>query len=39
MNMNTETRAGGLVEYGNTQQIFNNPRDDRTKAYIAGKFG
>ena len=39
MNMNPETRAGGLVEYGATQQIFNSPRDDRTRAYIEGKFG
>ena len=39
MNMNAETRAGGLIEYGNTAQLFSYPRDDRTKAYIAGKFG
>ena len=39
MNMNAETRAGGLVEYSDTDQLFNNPRDERTKAYIQGKFG
>src|SRR5262249_41623643 len=39
MNMNAETRAGGLVEFGETRQIFNNPRDERTRSYIAGKFG
>src|SRR5262245_49389924 len=38
MNMNAETRAGGLVEYSDTDQLFNNPRDERTKAYIQGKF-
>ena len=39
MNMNSETRAGQLVEFGETSQIFNQPRDERTQAYISGKFG
>jgi phosphate transport system ATP-binding protein len=39
MNMNTETRAGQLIEFGETQEIFNQPRDERTRAYISGKFG
>jgi phosphate transport system ATP-binding protein len=39
MNMNSETRAGQLVEFGETEQIFNNPRDQRTAAYVSGKFG
>jgi phosphate transport system ATP-binding protein len=39
MNMNPETRAGQLIEFGETRQIFNNPRDERTAAYISGKFG
>jgi phosphate transport system ATP-binding protein len=30
---------GTLVEVGDTSQIFTNPRDDRTKAYITGRFG
>jgi len=30
---------GHLVEFGTTQQIFTNPRDDRTEAYITGRFG
>ncbi len=30
---------GRLVEYGPTQQIFTNPRDERTDAYITGRFG
>jgi phosphate transport system ATP-binding protein len=39
MNMNAETRAGQLIEFGATDQIFNHPRDERTQAYISGKFG
>jgi phosphate transport system ATP-binding protein len=39
MNMNPETRAGQLIEFGDTDQIFNHPRDERTEAYISGKFG
>jgi phosphate transport system ATP-binding protein len=39
MNMNAETRAGQLIEFGETEQIFNRPHDERTAAYIAGKFG
>lgn len=32
-------RAGILVEYGPTHQIFTNPRDRRTEDYITGRFG
>jgi phosphate transport system ATP-binding protein len=32
-------RAGTLVEYGPTSQIFTNPRDKRTEDYITGRFG
>lgn len=32
-------RAGFLVEYGSTDQIFTNPKDPRTEAYITGRFG
>ncbi|MBV9583042.1 MAG: ATP-binding cassette domain-containing protein, partial [Chloroflexi bacterium] len=39
MNMNPETRAGQLIEFGETEQIFGRPRDERTEAYISGKFG
>jgi phosphate transport system ATP-binding protein len=39
MNMNSETRAGQLIEFGETHQIFSRPRDERTAAYISGKFG
>ncbi len=30
---------GKLIEYGDTMQIFENPRDPHTEAYISGKFG
>lgn len=32
-------RAGIMVEYGPTNQIFTNPRDQRTEDYITGRFG
>jgi phosphate transport system ATP-binding protein len=34
-----DKRCGFLVEYGNTQEVFLNPRDTRTEDYISGKFG
>jgi len=37
--MMAEDRAGILVEYGNTNQIFTNPSDKRTEDYITGRFG
>ena len=30
---------GRLVEYGPTKQLFTNPRDARTEAYLSGSFG
>ncbi|PZQ61250.1 MAG: phosphate ABC transporter ATP-binding protein [Sphingomonas taxi] len=30
---------GQLVEYGDTSDIFTNPREDRTKDYITGRYG
>lgn len=30
---------GELVEFGDTQVIFTNPRDKRTEDYITGRFG
>ncbi|SFP28654.1 phosphate ABC transporter ATP-binding protein PstB [Tranquillimonas alkanivorans] len=30
---------GHLVEYGETGQIFTNPRDTRTESYITGRIG
>ena len=37
--MMEEDRAGILIEYGNTSQIFTNPKDKRTEDYITGRFG
>lgn len=30
---------GELVEYDNTELMFNNPADERTRAYLTGKMG
>jgi phosphate transport system ATP-binding protein len=30
---------GRLVEVGKTEQIFTNPREERTEAYVTGRFG
>jgi len=32
-------RPAGLVEIGNTRQMFTTPHDKRTEAYITGRFG
>jgi phosphate transport system ATP-binding protein len=37
--MMEKDRAGVLVEYGATSQVFTNPRDKRTEDYITGRFG
>lgn len=34
-----EEKSGFLVEYGDTEQLFFNPRDKRTEDYITGRFG
>jgi phosphate transport system ATP-binding protein len=30
---------GDLIEYGPTDRLFTNPREERTEAYITGRFG
>jgi ABC-type antimicrobial peptide transport system ATPase subunit len=30
---------GKLVEVGRTEEIFTNPREEQTEAYITGRFG
>jgi phosphate transport system ATP-binding protein len=30
---------GEVVEYGPTRGLFTNPREERTEAYITGRFG
>jgi phosphate transport system ATP-binding protein len=37
--MMSQDRAGILVEFGKTAQIFSNPKDKRTEDYITGRFG
>jgi phosphate transport system ATP-binding protein len=32
-------QVGTLIEYGDTETIFRNPRDTRTRAYVTGQFG
>jgi phosphate transport system ATP-binding protein len=34
-----EQRAGEIVEYGPTGELFTNPKDKRTEDYITGRFG
>lgn len=31
--------VGEMVEFGNTEMIFSNPKDARTEAYVTGRFG
>jgi phosphate transport system ATP-binding protein len=35
----SDTRTGILVEHGPTQQIFEDPHDNRTQAYVTGRIG
>ena len=34
-----DSRTGSVVEFGKTDQIFTNPQDERTEAYVTGKMG
>jgi len=34
-----EQRAGNLIEFGPTKEIFTTPKDKRTEDYISGRFG
>jgi phosphate transport system ATP-binding protein len=34
-----EDRAGEMVEFGPTKDLFTNPKDRRTEDYITGRFG
>jgi phosphate transport system ATP-binding protein len=38
-NPDSDTRTGTLIEYGRTAQIFEDPRDSRTQAYVTGRIG
>jgi phosphate transport system ATP-binding protein len=35
----SDVRTGVLVEYGSTRQIFEDPHDSRTQAYVTGRMG
>jgi len=37
--MINDERCGYMVEYGPTRQVFYNPKDKKTEAYISGRFG
>jgi phosphate transport system ATP-binding protein len=37
--MMDEDRAGYLVEYGPSAEIFTRPQEKRTEDYITGRFG
>jgi phosphate transport system ATP-binding protein len=39
MLMNPTSRAGQLIEFGPTNQIFTHPKDKRTEDYVTGRFG
>jgi phosphate transport system ATP-binding protein len=35
----SDRRTGRLVEYDETARMFSNPSDERTEAYVTGRFG
>jgi phosphate transport system ATP-binding protein len=39
MLMNPDGRYGELIEFAPTADLFNQPQDPRTEAYITGRFG
>jgi phosphate transport system ATP-binding protein len=39
MLMNPDGRHGELIEFAATADLFNQPQDQRTEAYITGRFG
>ena len=39
VNSESDTRTGVLVEFDTTQTIFTTPSNERTEAYITGRFG
>ncbi|MEA2901767.1 MAG: phosphate transport system ATP-binding protein [Actinomycetota bacterium] len=39
VNPESDTRTGVLVEFDDTQTIFTTPSNERTEAYITGRFG
>ena len=39
VNSESDRRTGVLVEVGDTGKMFSKPSDERTEAYITGRFG
>ena len=39
INEESDTRTGTLVEYDRTAKLFEDPNDDRTRAYVTGRTG
>jgi phosphate transport system ATP-binding protein len=39
VNPESDRRTGVLVEFDTTQKIFSTPSDERTEAYVTGRFG
>ena len=37
--MDPQTRADTLIEFSPTGDLFTNPQDERTEAYLSGRFG
>ena len=39
VNTASDRNTGVLVEFNTTQKLFSRPDDERTEAYITGRFG
>jgi phosphate transport system ATP-binding protein len=39
MMMMDENRAGGVIEFDDTERIFTRPKNPRTEDYVTGRFG
>lgn len=39
VNTESDRRTGVLVEFDSTQKMFSTPGDERTEAYVTGRFG
>ena len=39
LNEESDRRTGVLVEFDDTKKMFSNPADERTEAYVTGRFG
>ncbi len=39
VNAESDRRTGVLIEFDTTSKVFSSPRDQRTEAYVTGRFG